>query len=75
MLSDNSSMASYRKGIDWLTVFLYVLLVGFGWANLYAANYNPEVGAQFSFGTEYSNQLVWIILSMGCAGVIMLSDE
>ncbi len=75
MLSDNSSMASYRKGIDWLTVFLYVLLVGFGWANLYAANYNPEVGAQFSFGTEYSKQLVWIILSFGCAGVIMLSDS
>ncbi len=75
MLSDNSSMASYRKGIDWLTVLLYLFLVAFGWANLYAANYNPEVGPQFTFGSEYFKQLIWIGLSFACAGIIMLSDS
>lgn len=75
MLSDNSSMASYRKGVDWPTVLLYVMLVAFGWCNLYAANYNPEVGGQFSFGAEYSKQLCWIAVSLVCAGVIMLSDS
>lgn len=75
MLSDNNSMASYRKGIDWITLLLYVLLVAFGWANLYAANYNPEAGAQFSFGSEYFKQLVWIAISLICGGVIMLSDS
>ena len=75
MLSDNSSMASYRKGVDWPTVLLYVLLVAFGWCNLYAANYNPEVGMQFSFDAEYFKQLCWIAVSLACAGVIMLSDS
>ena len=60
MLYDNASMASYRKGVDWPAVLLYVLLVGFGWCNLYAANYNPEAGVQFSFGAEYFKQLCWI---------------
>ena len=75
MLYDNASMASYRKGVDWPAVLLYVLLVGFGWCNLYAANYNPEAGVQFSFGAEYFKQLCWIAVSLCCAGVIMLTDS
>lgn len=75
MLSDNNSMASYRKGVDWITLLLYVFLVAFGWANLYAANYNPEAGAQFSFNSEYFKQLIWIVISLACGGVIMLSDS
>lgn len=69
------AMGSYRKGVDWITIILYAILVIFGWCNLYAANYNPEVGVQFSFSTEYFRQLVWIIIAVFCAGAIMLSDS
>ncbi|MEE1346301.1 MAG: rod shape-determining protein RodA [Bacteroidales bacterium] len=71
----NQDMSSYRKGVDWVTVLLYAFLVVFGWCNLYAANYNPEVGLQFSFDAQYAKQLMWVGISVVCIGVIMLSDS
>lgn len=71
----NHDMSSYRKGVDWVTVLLYAFLVIFGWCNLYAANYNPEVGLQFSMDAQYAKQLIWVVISIGCIGVIMLSDS
>lgn len=65
----------YHKGIDWTTVLIYVLLVTFGWFNLYAANYNPESPTFFSYDSEYFKQLVWIGVSALCIGFIMLSDS
>ena len=64
----------YRKGIDWMTVFIYTLLVGFGWMNLYAANFNPETGVFFSVNAEYFKQLVWIGISIVSVCVIMILD-
>ena len=75
MMAYNNIYSSYAKGVDWVTVLLYVFLVFFGWANLYAANYNPEVGVQFNFNTEYFRQMVWIVVSAFCIGAIMLSDS
>ncbi|MGN0029271.1 MAG: rod shape-determining protein RodA, partial [Marinilabiliaceae bacterium] len=71
----NQDMSSYRKGVDWITVLLYAFLVIFGWCNLYAANYNPEVGPQFSFDAQYAKQLIWVGVSIACIGIIMLSDS
>lgn len=71
----NQDMSSYRKGVDWITVLFYAFLVIFGWCNLYAANYNPEVGPQFSFDAQYAKQLIWVGVSLACIGVIMLSDS
>lgn len=68
-------MTSYHKGVDWLTVLLYVFLVFFGWSNLYAANYNPEVGMQFSFDAQYAKQLIWVGISAVSIGIIMLTDS
>lgn len=65
----------YHKGIDWLMVVLYVALVGFGWLNLYAANYNPETKIAFTVEAEYFKQLVWIGVTALCIGVIMLVDS
>jgi len=30
------------SNIDWLTIILYLILVGFGWINIYAAGFNEE---------------------------------
>lgn len=69
------SVGSYRKGLDITAVILYAFLVIFGWSNLYAANFNPEVGLNFSFSTEYFRQLVWILISVVCAVAIVMSDS
>ena len=67
--------SSYNKGIDWVTIGLYSMLVIFGWINIYAANYNPENPVFFDTGKEYFKQLVWIGLSLFFIGVIFLTDS
>jgi rod shape determining protein RodA len=51
-------------GIDWLLVLLFVLLIGFGWVNIYAASYSEENTQLFDFSTKYGKQLLWIVLSV-----------
>ncbi len=66
---------SYTTHIDWLTVVLYFLLVGFGWMNLYAANFNPEKNIFFAVDTEYFRQMIWIGISAICIILILLVDS
>ncbi len=51
-------------GIDWVLVLLYLVLVGFGWINIYAASFSEEQNAVFDFSTKYGKQLLWIFLSI-----------
>ena len=67
--------SSYNKGIDWVTVGLYAMLVIFGWISIYAANFNPENPVFFDTGKEYFKQLVWIGLSLFFIGIIFLTDS
>ena len=50
--------------IDWLLVLIYVLLVGFGWVNIYATTVTEETVGLFDFSTRYGKQLLWISLSI-----------
>ena len=52
------------NGIDWILVILFVLLVSFGWVNIYAASITDETINVFNFSSKYGKQLVWIILSV-----------
>jgi rod shape determining protein RodA len=63
------------KSLDWVTVVLYAVLVGFGWLNIYAANTNPDVQEFFDPGKEYLKQLVWIGFSLVTIGIILLVDS
>ncbi len=49
--------------IDWLTILLYLILVGFGWMNIYAASSTETSQDVFDFSTKYGKQLIWIALS------------
>ncbi|WP_378185759.1 rod shape-determining protein RodA [Aquimarina sp. W85] len=55
-----SSIAS----IDWLTVFLFTLLVLFGWLNIYSASYGDEHASWTDFSKVYIKQGYWIALSL-----------
>ncbi|MCQ2227189.1 MAG: rod shape-determining protein RodA [Bacteroidales bacterium] len=65
----------YHKGVDVTLVILYLLLVVFGWMNIYAANFNPETKVFFSMDAEYFKQLMWVIVSFISIGIIMLVDS
>ena len=51
-------------GIDWLLVLLFLLLVGFGWVNIYAASHSDESIQIFDFSSRYGKQLIWILSSI-----------
>ena len=50
-------------GIDWILVFYYLFLVGFGWLNIYAATRTEDDVAILSFSTKYGKQLIFICLA------------
>lgn len=52
------------EGIDWLLVLLYMLLVGFGWINIYASSSTEHTREIFDFSTKYGKQLIFICLSI-----------
>ena len=49
-------------GIDWILVILYIVLVCFGWMNIYAATITDTNLDVLDFSTKYGKQLLWIIL-------------
>jgi len=50
-------------GIDWFLVIIYLLLVSFGWMNIYAASVTDESNGLLDLTTRYGKQLLWIGLS------------
>lgn len=63
------------KNIDWFTVVLYFLLMGFGWLNIYAANTEPDSSFFFDTNKEYIKQLIWIGISIATIGVVLIVDS
>ena len=59
---------------DWITIILFLLLVGFGWLNILSASHTGDTIDYFNFSQPYGKQLVFIILTFGLI-VIMLSIE
>jgi len=51
-------------GVDWILVLLYIVLVGFGWMNIYAATVTDDTNELLDLSTRYGKQLLWILLSI-----------
>ena len=63
------------KSVDKFTIFLYVILVFFGWVSIYAASYDFDQASIFDFAERSGKQLVWIGLAFVLASVILLVDS
>ena len=63
------------SSIDWLSVILYLMLIGFGWMNIFAVNFNPNDGSFFQFGHRYTMQLAWILISLMLILAIFIIDS
>lgn len=61
------------KTIDWKLVICYLLLILFGWINIYASIQSGESTSLFDFGNRSGKQFVWIITSLGLATVILFA--
>lgn len=61
--------------LDWLTIFLYTLLVFLGWINIYAAVYNEEHSSILDMSQRYGKQLIWITAAFVLAAVLVIIDS
>jgi rod shape determining protein RodA len=59
---------------DWLTILLFLLLVGFGWLNILSASTSGEVISYFDMGERYGKQSVFILFTFVLI-VLVLSIE
>ncbi len=64
------------RSIDWVTVSIYALLVLFGWLNIHASVYDPEVHkGLLDFSTSSGKQFIWICTSVVLLSVILIIDH
>ena len=57
--------------VDWMSVSLYILLIFFGWVNIYASQYNDDQTLLFDLSQRYSKQLLFIAASLFVAFIII----
>lgn len=67
-------MSKTISQFDWLTIFIYILLVSIGWVNIYSASLDDTASSFFDMSQIYGKQFVWIMLSFFLI-VILLSLE
>lgn len=60
--------------IDTVLVLLYVVLVAFGWMNVFSAGYSEEHKNVFDFSQRHGKQLIWIGSAFIIAVMIMIVD-
>jgi len=52
-----------KNKFDWISIILFILLVGFGWLNILSASLSGEVTNYLDFSQPYGKQLIFIIFS------------
>ena len=64
------------RSLDWVTIILYVILLGLGWMSVCGATYNfDQAGDVLSFGSRSGMQIVWIGSSLLLGTLILSIDE
>ena len=64
------------QSIDWITILLYVVLLGLGWMSVCGATYDfDQAGNFFDFSTRSGMQIVWIGSSLVLATLILMTDD
>ncbi len=51
--------------LDWITIILFLLLVGFGWVNILSASHQGEVTNYFDMDQPFGKQALFIVLTVG----------
>ena len=60
--------------VDWVTIYLFVALVFFGWINIYASQYNDDQSLIFDFSQRHGKHLIFIGASFFVAVIVLLID-
>jgi len=60
--------------IDWITVWLYIILVLMGWVSVYSSVYDETHSSILDISQRYGKQMIWILAGGVIAFMIMLID-
>lgn len=60
--------------IDWWIVAIYLIMIVFGWFNVYGASYDYSQANFWGFEYRSGKQLIWIACALIIAGSILLID-
>ncbi len=60
--------------LDWVTILLWLLMISFGWMNIYSANIMEAHGGIFDFSQRFGKQLIWIGASLLLAMLMLVLD-
>lgn len=65
---------SVLKELDWFTLIMVLVMMFFGWMNIYSVEYPGDDSSVFDFSRRYGRQLIWILTSVVIASVLLLID-
>ena len=67
---------SLWRQIDWITIFIYVVLLGLGWMSVCGACYDfDQAAGVLDFSTRSGMQVIWIGTSLLLAFLILMVDD
>ncbi len=59
---------------DWITILIFLVLVGFGWLNILSASQTGDAIHYFDTAQPYGKQLVFIVLTFGIIITLLALD-
>ena len=69
-----SRSGNILQHVDWATIGIFLVLVIFGWLNIYGASYTFDQTSIFDFSNRAGKQFVWILGSLVLGGVLLMID-
>lgn len=68
--------AGLLQSIDWITIFIYLVLLGMGWMSVCGATYDfDQAGGFLDFSTRSGMQIIWIASSLLLGSIILSTDD
>lgn len=59
------------NNLDWISIFIYILLVIMGWLNIYSSSLSLEESTAFDLGQIYGKQLLFILFTIPLIFIVL----
>jgi len=60
--------------LDWISILLWLIMIGFGWMNIYSANIMEADTGVFDLSQRFGKQLIWIGAALVLAMLLLVLD-
>ncbi|WP_295718414.1 rod shape-determining protein RodA [Mucilaginibacter sp.] len=74
-MNNNNNQRSFFFNVDWVTVFLYLVLCTIGWFNIHAAVFDERHPSIIDGATNYGKQFIYIIVAVVVGMIILLLES